>query len=124
MTIKKFEDIVAWQRARELVNSIYDLALETPLGKDRGLRSQIERAAVSCMSNIAEGFGRDSNLEFRKHLRYTIGSAREVQSCLYVALDRRMINAEAFRAAYELAQEVAAMCESFARHLGRTSRKR
>jgi four helix bundle protein len=109
--IRRFEDIAAWQAARRLVNAIYSATKGTPFGRDRDLCSQVRRAAISAMLNIAEGFARglDTNQEFRQHLRYAIGSAREVQACLYVALDQGYVDEDGFAGLYAVAGEVAAL---------------
>jgi four helix bundle protein len=90
--IERFEDIAAWQRARSLVKEIYSLTAQGQFARDFELRSQLRRAAVSIMSNIAEGFERGSNKEFRHFLHIAKGSAGEVRSLLYVALDSGYIN--------------------------------
>jgi hypothetical protein len=66
--ITRFEEIQAWQKAREMVREVYGLCRENPLGKDFGLRDQICRASVSAMSNIAEGFAKGSNRDFARFL--------------------------------------------------------
>jgi four helix bundle protein len=86
-TIKRFEDIEAWQKARELVREVYKTCGEGRLSRDFGLRDQLCRAAVSAMSNIAEGFSRNSDKDFAHFLDIAKGSVLEVQSLLYVALD-------------------------------------
>ena len=86
-TIEKFEDIAAWQGARELVKAIYRATNQGSFARDFGLRDQIQRAAISAMSNIAEGFERGSSKEFRHFLFSAKASAGEVRSLLYVALD-------------------------------------
>jgi four helix bundle protein len=85
--IKRFEDIKAWQAARELVSAVYRVSGKGKFEKDFGLRDQIRRAAVSVMSNIAEGFERCSDKEFNRFLYIAKGSAGEVRSHLFVALD-------------------------------------
>ena len=80
--IKKFEDIVAWQEARNLVKVVYKLTSTGDFSKDFGLRGQIRRASVSTMTNIAEGFDCESNLEFARFLVIARRSAVEVQSLL------------------------------------------
>ena len=79
-TIKRFEEIVAWQHGRVLVQKIYRLTGSGSFAKDRGLKDQIRRAAVSICSNIAEGFERSGNKEFVKFLWIAKGSAGEVAS--------------------------------------------
>jgi four helix bundle protein len=85
--IKRFEDILAWQEARKLMREIYGITREGTLAKDFGLRDQIQRAAVSVMTNIAEGFDCESHVEFARFLGISRRSAIEVQSLLYTALD-------------------------------------
>lgn len=96
MAIKEFTDITAWQKARELVADIYRLCSQDAIQKDFGYVDQITRAAVSIMSNIAEGFGSGSNNSFIQFLNYSYRSASEVQSLLYVALDVGYINEHTF----------------------------
>ena len=80
--ISRFEDIEGWQEARKLVKMIYKLTWEGKFAKDFGLRDQIQRAAVSAMTNIAEGFDCDSKVEFARFLGIARRSAVEVQSLL------------------------------------------
>ena len=87
MTIEKFEDLECWQKGRELVKQVYALTMEREFSKDFGLKDQIRRAAVSVISNIAEGFESYSNKDFIRYLGYAISSMSEVQSQLYVAID-------------------------------------
>ena len=81
--IERFEDIEAWQAARELTQRVYAITKDGPLSKDYGLRNQIQTAGTSVMANIAEGFDGGSNREFIKFLGYALRSATEVQSHLY-----------------------------------------
>ena len=85
--IERFEDIESWQLARELTVGIYRATNVAEFARDFGLKDQIRRAAVSIMSNIAEGFGRGGNAELIQFLAIARGSAAEVQAQLYVALD-------------------------------------
>jgi four helix bundle protein len=82
----------AWQLSRELTNQIYVITKKGPVAKDYGFRDQIRRAAVSVMNNIAEGFDRGSNKDFVKFLFIARGSAAEVRSLLYVALDQNYLS--------------------------------
>jgi four helix bundle protein len=91
LTIERFEESKAWQDARELVRFIYRITRQEPFRSDWGLRSKIQRAAVSAMSNIAEGFERGSNKEFVQFLYQAKGSVGEVRSQLYVAQDAEYI---------------------------------
>src|SRR4030067_640056 len=95
-TIRRFEDIQAWQEARSLVKQIYALTESGAFSKDFGLRNQLRRASVSVMANIAEGFDCDSNLDFARFLGIARRSAVEVQSLLYAALDVGYVSQETF----------------------------
>ena len=90
MKIERFEDIDAWQLARELARKVYGLTKKTKFARDFGLKEQIQDAAGSSMHNIAEGFDSETNPEFVRFLRYAKRSCTEVQSELYVALVNNM----------------------------------
>ena len=105
MRVNRFEDLIAWQKARELARLIYEMTRKTPLAQDFGLRDQIQRASVSVISNIAEGFDRSSHAEFHRFLVIAKGSCAEVRAQLYVALDAQLINAAEFDEAKRLAEE-------------------
>ena len=122
-TIQKFEDIDAWQKARELTKVIYALSNDGQFSRDFGLRDKIRRAAVSIMSNIAEGFGRGGNKEFIQFLSTAKGSASEVQAQLYVALDANHINNEQFQSLYALAQSTGNMIGGLIRYLKKSEIK-
>jgi four helix bundle protein len=104
--IERFEDLVAWQKARELTAAVYRAAFGGTFAKDFGLRDQIQRAAVSIMSNIAEGFERGSRSEFHQYLVIAKASAAEVRAQLYVALDAGHIDQPKFDTLMSLATEV------------------
>jgi four helix bundle protein len=104
--IEKFEDIIAWQKARQLTKEIYTLSRQNPFGKDFGLKDQIQRASVSTMSNIAEGYERGGDKEFIQFLSNSKGSCGEVKSDLYVALDQGYITPIQFNQLYDQASEV------------------
>jgi four helix bundle protein len=93
MKINKFEDIFAWQKAGGLTINIYDIFQKC---KDFGFLNQIQRAAISIMNNIAEGFERNTNKEFRNFLYIAKGSCAEVRSMLYIAVKLNYINREQF----------------------------
>jgi four helix bundle protein len=99
-TIKQFEDIECWQLARVLFVDIHKITISGNFQKDFALKDQIRRSSGSIMDNIAEGFGRDGTKEFIQFLSYSKGSAAEVQSQLYRALDCNYINAETFNTLY------------------------
>ncbi|NOY98168.1 MAG: four helix bundle protein [Chloroflexi bacterium] len=91
-TAKRFDELHVWQTSRVLVKNIYQSTWEAPFSHDFGLKNQIQRAAVSIMSNIAEGFHAGSNTEFLRFLKYARRSLAEVQSQLYTALDLAYIS--------------------------------
>ena len=107
--IKRFEDIWAWQEARKLTQQIYRLSEMGTFARDFGLRDQIRRAAVSAMTNIAEGFDCESRREFARFLVIARRSAVEVQSLLFVALDVGHIDKATFQSHYEHAAKVRAL---------------
>ena len=107
--IKRFEDILAWQEARKLVREIYEITRGGAFAKDFGLRDQIQRASVSVMTNIAEGFDCDSHVEFARFLGIARRSAVEVQSLLYIALDIGYITEETFKGEYSQAEKTKAI---------------
>jgi four helix bundle protein len=104
-TIVRFEDIQAWQTARELTRWVYGLSGQGAFSKDFGLRDQIRRAAVSVMSNIAEGFENQTQAQFIRYLGLAKGSAGEVRSQTYVALDMKYITEEEFKTLFDLADK-------------------
>ena len=95
-TIKRFEEIEAWQMGRELTRTVYAATKQKEFAKDWGLRDQIQRASVSICSNIAEGFERSGNKEFANFLWIAKGSAGEVASQLYHAKDLGYITEEQY----------------------------
>ncbi len=115
--IERFEDIQAWQKARELNKDIYKVTMQPSFSKDFSLKDQIRRASVSIMANIAEGFGRRSNKEFSNFLNMAHGSAAEVQCHLYVALDMNYITKTDLEMLYQKADEVSKMIQGFMNYL-------
>ena len=111
-TFQRFEDIQAWQAARELTRTIYGISNVGAFAKDYALRDQIRRAAVSIMANIAEGYERDGNKEFSQFLYIAKASAGEVRSHLYVALDQQYLTPDEFGKLAEQAKLIAAMLRS------------
>ncbi|MBC8029653.1 MAG: four helix bundle protein [Pyrinomonadaceae bacterium] len=105
-TFKNFEQIDVWQKSRELTKQVYSLTAKGDFAKDYGLKDQIRRASVSVMSNIAEGFERSGTGEFMQFLSIAKGSAGEVRSQLYVALDQRYLPKEAFEMASSNVAEI------------------
>ena len=112
-TAKSFEELMAWQKARELTKLIYGYAKKENLRTDFGLVDQICRAAVSVMSNIAEGFERGSREEIIYFLYIAKASCGEVRAQLYVALDQGYISRDEFQRAVELAKYVSALIFKF-----------
>ncbi len=94
--IRRFEDLIVWQRARELTKRIYQASARGSFARDFGLRDQLRRAAVSVMANIAEGFERGGRKEFHQFLSVGKASCAEVRSGLYVALDAGHVSREEF----------------------------
>ena len=105
--IERFEDLIAWQKARELTRAVYEGTRQGAFAKDYGLSIQIQRAAVSIMSNIAEGFQRGGRGEFHQFLSTAKASCAEVRSQLYVALDAGYLNQDTFDQLIQKAEEVA-----------------
>jgi four helix bundle protein len=103
MKIERFEDIIAWQKAMNLCVCIYKTFENT---KDFGFKDQIQRASVSIMNNIAEGFERKTNNEFKQFLFIAKGSCGEVRSLLYLALDLGKIPKSDFMALFSLSEEI------------------
>lgn len=103
---KSFEEMPVWQKARDLVKYIYSITKEDPFRRDFSLVDQIRRAAVSVMSNVAEGFERGSNTEFIQFLYIAKGSAGETRTQLYVALDQNYISSEDFKKSCLLCKDV------------------
>jgi len=104
--IERFEDFIAWQKARKLTAEIYKVTNEGNFAKDFGLKDQIRRAAISSMSNLAEGFERGRPTEFHQFLSVAKGSCAELRAQLYVALDVGYLSTEIFDALMSQATEV------------------
>jgi len=114
---ERFEDIVAWEKARVLVSEIYKASGGGTFSKDYGLKDQIRRAAISSMSNIAEGFARRTNKEFTRFLYIAHGSVAEVQSLTYVALDQHHISESIFKTLYAACDEISRMVSGLISYL-------
>ena len=117
MRIERFEDIEAWQLARELTRKVYELTKKPKFARDFGLKRQIQEAAVSSMHNITEGFDSETNPEFLRFLRYAKRSCTEVQSELYVALDQNYITRTDFQDVYDHAGRTRAAIRGFIKYL-------
>ncbi len=122
MKIEKFEDLDCWKKARELANLIYDLTSQRSFGKDFQLRDQMCDAAGSVMHNIAEGFEAGSDAEFVRFLKISRRSASEVQSELYLALDRKYILENQLRKAYAKATETKRLINGLIAYLHRNKK--
>jgi len=120
-TIKRFEEIEAWKVARELTGQVYAATKHGAFAHDYGLKDQIQRAAVSIMSNIAEGFERGGNREFANFLSIAKGSCGEVRAQLYVALDQNYVAHDDFERLVTLSNLVSTMLYHFIASLNRTS---
>jgi len=121
-TFKRFEDMHVWQSARELVKLIYSATNLPDFKHDFGLRDQIRRAAVSAMSNIAEGFGAGSDAEFIRFLSFSRRSVSEVQSQLYAALDQSYISGNEFQKIYSAANEIERQVNTLIAYLNKTKK--
>ena len=118
MKIERFEDIKAWQEARTLVKMVYEaVKSDKGFGSDYKFRAQTQSAAISIMSNIAEGFSRRSTKEFTQFLFVAKGSAAEVQSQLYAALDQGYISQEKFSELYFKSDEASRLISGFIQYL-------
>lgn len=115
--ISKFEDLRAWQSARELANLVYDLSDDGPFARDFALKDQMRRASISVMRNIAEGFDSRTNPLFSLYLGRSKASAGEVRSQLYLALDRRYVLPAPFERAFDRADKVSRQIRSLQKHL-------
>lgn len=111
--MRTFEEIEAWQISRELVREVYRVSREGMFAKDFGLQNQIRRAAVSIMSNIAEGFERGGNKEFLSFLSISKGSCGEVRSQLYVAFDQGYVDNAQFESMLHACIRVSVMLQAF-----------
>jgi four helix bundle protein len=120
-SIEQFEDIKAWQSARELVSEIYSATKNDGFARDFGLRDQIRRASVSILSNIAEGFERGGNKEFIQFLYIAKGSCAEVRAQLYVACDQNYINNEQFKHLSEICMTIGKMIAGLISYLQKSS---
>jgi len=123
MKIEKFEDLDCWKKARELANLVYDLTNQRSLEKDFQLRDQIRGAAGSVMHNVAEGFEAGSDAEFVRFLKISRRSASEVQSELYLAVDRKYITTNQIQTAYNKATEVKRLINGLIAYLHRNKKE-
>jgi four helix bundle protein len=116
-TVKQFEDLNVWQDARQMVSAVYTVSNTRAFSQDFGLRAQIRRAAVSTMSNIAEGFERGTRKEFVQFLNLAKGSNGEVRSQLCIALDQKYVSETEFNALRESSVTLSKKISAFIRYL-------
>lgn len=123
MKIERFEDIEAWQTAREVCRAVYALTASSGLGKDFSLKDQMIRSSGSIMDNIAEGFDGGTNREFIHFLQYAKRSCSELQSQLYRCLDQRHCTTDQFDSLYTQANltrnKIGAFINYLSKHLDR-----
>lgn len=122
-TFKSFEEIEAWQKARQITRQLYELSNRGLFSKDFGLRDQIRRACISVMSNIAEGFERSGTGEFLQFLSMAKGSIGEVRSHLYISLDQGYLDRGSFDRLFGLAAEIGSMIGRLMSYLKKTKIK-
>ncbi|OFY82967.1 MAG: four helix bundle protein [Bacteroidetes bacterium RIFCSPLOWO2_12_FULL_35_15] len=114
MKIERFEEIIAWQKAKDMAVLIYKDFADS---KDFGFKDQIQRASVSVMNNIAEGFERKTNNEFKQFLFIAKGSCGEVRSMLYLAKELNKISETSFNKYFKLAEEISKILSGFIKTL-------
>lgn len=117
MKIGYFGDIGAWQEARKLTRQVYEVSTKNKFANDYALARQIQRASISIMANIAEGFARSSNKEFIRYLSVARASNSEVQSHLFVACDLHYIHGEEFEHMFQLSKRVEKTLNGFIKYL-------
>jgi four helix bundle protein len=119
-TVTRFEDLEVWQMAREFAAAIYKLTLQEKFSKEYKLKDQIKDSSGSVMDNIAEGFGRESRLEFINFLSIAKGSINETKSQLYRCLDYNLITKEVFDINFKDAEIIAAKIAAFMIYLNKS----
>ena len=122
--ITRFEDIDAWKSSRQLTNMVYAISNQIGFNKDFGLRDQIRRAAVSVMSNVAEGFESRTDSQFINFLGMARASAGEVRAQLYIALDQKYITEEQFKETHIVAEKCSRQISKFITYLESNPRQR
>ena len=115
--LKEFTELDAWKEARILVNAVYKITNSGLLERDYGLKEQIQRASVSIMSNVAESSASKSNIEFSRFLTIARRSSNEVQSLLYVTLDRKYIFKDIFHDLTQQCKKVSQIINGLIRYL-------
>lgn len=112
-TIRRFEDLEIWQKARELSKRVYSLTFVEPIKNDFRIKDQMRGSVGSIMDNISEGFERGSRLEFINSLTIAKGETGEIKSQLYRCLDNKYIKEEQFTELYNLADQLTKMITGF-----------
>jgi four helix bundle protein len=120
--IERFEELHSWQKACQLANTVYDLSANSKFKRDFRLTDQIRDASGSVMHNIAEGFDAGTNPEFIRFLKIARRSASEVQSQLYLALDREYISQADLTETYDLATEAKRLINGMIGYLRKSNR--
>lgn len=121
--VEKFEDLEVWRLAREICSDVEALFETTALGKRYAMKDQMDRSSGSIMDNVAEGFGRGGNMEFRNFLGYSRGSCTELKSQLYRARDKKLISEEQFQKLSQKCEKEIAKITAFINFLNRSSLK-
>ena len=122
MAVTRFQDLIAWQRARELAHDVDVVTLHDAFSRDFGLKDQTRRAAVSVMANIAERFGRNRPLELLRFLDIAQGSCTELHSHLFIALDIGYLTAEEFAKLQSQCESVGMLNRRLTQSVARSSR--
>lgn len=111
--IQTFRELLIWQKSMLLITEIYKISAGFPQNEQYGLTSQIRRSAISVPSNIAEGFGRNSKLEFNRFLNISMGSLFEIQTQIEISFNLKFIDEENFKQIFENSREIERMISSF-----------
>lgn len=119
MKIKTFEDLIAWQRAHELVMLVFDLTEKFPRREMFGITSQVRRSAASVAANIAEGFGRGTTREFLQFLRIARGSVEETRYFMILSRDRGYITKEQYLSVARFCDSAGQLLNALARSLAK-----
>jgi four helix bundle protein len=123
MTIKKFEELESWKKARRLTNTVYEATATGSFARDFGLKDQIRRASISILSNIAEGFERGGDKEFLQFLAVAKGSCGEVRAQLYIAIDQGYVSQPLFETLSDDAAEIGRLISGLMKYLCRSELK-
>jgi four helix bundle protein len=122
-TMGRFEDMMAWQKAREMTWAIYKCSRRGEFARDFSLKDQIRRSSSSVMSNIAEGYERNGDKEFVQFLSQAKGSCGEVRSQLYVAIDQEYLSNDEFKVIGDMAVEISKMISGLMTYLRQTDKR-